>query len=103
MLATKGWLADMSIRKMRWARVEYQLDLGTPQRPAPLGVVVLAEAGFQVQSILAGKAPRPGFTPEELKTVGALARSQPDGWGAGMATDLLGAIEGREDALEPQA
>src|SRR5438445_4930253 len=100
MLATKGWLADMSIRKMRWARVEYQLDLRTPQRPVPLGVVVLAETGFQVQSILAGKAPRSGFTPEELKTVGPLGRSQLDGWVAAMAKDLLGAIEKREDALE---
>ena len=93
----------MSIRKMRWARVEYQLDLRTPQRPVPLGVVVLAETGFQVQSILAGKAPRSGFTPEELKTVGPLGRSQLDGWVAAMAKDLLGAIEKREDALETLA
>lgn len=93
----------MSIRKMRWARVEYQLDLRTPQRPVPLGIVVLAETGFQVQSILAGKAPRPGFTPEELKTVGPLGRSQLDGWVAAMAKDLLGAIERREDALETLA
>jgi hypothetical protein len=103
MFATKGWLSDMSMRKMRWARVEYQLDLRTPQRPVPLGVVVLTETGFQVQSILAGKAPRPGFTPEELKTVGPLGRSQLDGWVAAMAKDLLGAIEKREDALETLA
>ena len=29
--------------RMRWARVEYQLDLRTPQRPVPLGVVVVDE------------------------------------------------------------
>src|SRR5467141_3713282 len=103
MFATKGWLADMSIRKMRWARVEYQLDLRTPQRPVPLGVVVRAETGFQIQSILAGKAPRPGFTPEELKTVGPLGRSQLDGWVAAMAKDLLGSLEKREDPLETLA
>src|SRR5919109_3245677 len=86
--------------RMRWARVEYQLDLRAPQRPVPLGVVVLADSADRVQSILAGKAPRAGFTPEELKTVGPLGRSQLEGWAAAMAKDLLGAIEKREDPLE---
>ena len=89
--------------RMRWARVEYQLDLRTPQRPVPLGVVVLADSADRVQSILAGKAPRAGFTPEELKSVGPLGRSQLEGWAAAMAKDLLGAIEKREDPLETLA
>ena len=89
--------------RMRWARVEYQLDLRAPQRPVPLGVVVLADSGGRVQSMLAGKAPRAGFTPEELKTVGPLGRSQLEGWVAAMAKDLLGAIEKREDPLETLA
>jgi hypothetical protein len=89
--------------RMRWARVEYQLDLRAPQRPVPLGVVVLAVSGDRVQSMLAGKAPRAGFTPEELKTVGPLGRSQLEGWVAAMAKDLLGAIEKREDPLETLA
>src|SRR2546430_4521355 len=89
--------------RMRWARVEYQLDLRTPQRPVPLGVVVLTDSADRVQSILAGKAPRAGFTPEELKTVGPLGRSQLEGWAAAMARDLLGAIEKREDPLETLA
>jgi hypothetical protein len=89
--------------RMRWARVEYQLDLRTPQRPVPLGVVVLTDSADRAQSILAGKAPRAGFTPEELKTVGPLGRSQLEGWAAAMAKDLLGAIEKREDPLETLA
>jgi hypothetical protein len=89
--------------RMRWARVEYQLDLRAPQRPVPLGVVLLADSGDRVQSMLAGKAPRAGFTPEELKTVGPLGRSQLEGWVAAMAKDLLGAIEKREDPLETLA
>jgi hypothetical protein len=89
--------------RMRWARVEYQLDLRAPQRPVPLGVVVLADSGDRVQSMLAGKAPRARFTPEELKTVGPLGRSQLEGWVAAMAKDLLGAIEKREDPLETLA
>ena len=89
--------------RMRWARVEYQLDLRAPQRPVPLGVVVLAESAERMHSILAGKAPRAGFTPEELKTVGPLGRSQLEGWAAAMAKDLLGAIEKREDPLETLA
>src|SRR2546425_7125167 len=36
--ATKGRLANMSMTKLRWGRVEYQLDLRTPQRPVALGV-----------------------------------------------------------------
>jgi hypothetical protein len=86
--------------RLRWARVEYQLDLRAPQRPVPLGVVVLAEKAHRLQMILAGKSPRPGFTPEELKTVGPLGRSQLDGWTAAMAKDLLGSVEKREDPLE---
>ncbi|HZF05837.1 MAG TPA: hypothetical protein VE932_16005 [Patescibacteria group bacterium] len=102
--ATKGRLANMSMTTtMRWGRVEYQLDLRTPQRPVPLGVVVLAEKASRVHSILAGKAPRPGFTPEELKSVGPLGRSQLDGWVAAMAKDLLGSLEKREDPLETLA
>ena len=89
--------------RMRWARVEYQLDLRTPQKPVPLGVVVLAEKAVRLQAVLAGKAPRPEFTPAELKTVGPLGRSQLDGWVAAMAKDLLGALEKREDALETLA
>jgi hypothetical protein len=88
---------------MRWARVEYQLDLRTSQRPVPLGVVVLAEKATWLQAVLAGKAPRPEFTPAELKTVGPLGRSQLDGWVAAMAKDLLAAIEKREDPLETLA
>src|SRR5438046_321949 len=101
--ATKGRLANMSMTKLRWGRVEYQLDLRTPQRPVPLGVVVLAEKASRVHSILAGKAPRPGFTPEELKSVGPLGRSQLDGWVAAMAKDLLASLEKREDPLETLA
>src|SRR5919109_2189807 len=100
----KGWLADMSISmRMRWARVEYQLDLRTPQRPVALGVVVLADSADRVQSVLAGKAPRAGFTPDDLKSVGPLGRSQLEGWAAAMAKDLLAAIEKREDPLETLA
>jgi len=101
--ATKGRLANMSMTKLRWGRVEYQLDLRTPQRPVPLGVVVLAEKAPRVHSILAGKAPRPGFTPDELKSVGPLGRSQLDGWVAAMAKDLLASLEKREDPLETLA
>jgi len=89
--------------RMRWARVEYQLDLRAPQRPVPLGVVVLADSADRVQGMLAGKAPRAGFTPEELKTVGPFGRSQLEGWVASMAKDLLAAIEKREDPLETLA
>ena len=89
--------------RMRWARVEYQLDLRTPQRPVPLGVVVVDEKAHRIQSGLAGKAPRPGFTPEALKTVGPLGRSQLGGWAAAMAKDLLGALEKGEDPLETLA
>jgi hypothetical protein len=89
----------MSMR-MRWARVEYQLDLRAPQTPVPLGVVVVAESAERMQSVLAGKAPRAGFTPEELKTVGPFGRSQLEGWAASMAKDLLASIEKHEDPLE---
>src|SRR5207247_2945243 len=82
--ATKGRLANMSMTKLRWGRVEYQLDLRTPQRPVPLGVVVLAEKASRVHSILAGKAARPGFTPDAVKTVGPLGRARLDGWFAAM-------------------
>jgi hypothetical protein len=100
----KGWLADMSTSmRMRWARVEYQLDLRTAQRPVPLGVVVLADSSDRLQSLLAGKAPRAGFTPEALRTVGPLGRSQLEGWVAAMAKDLLGSLEKREDPLETLA
>jgi hypothetical protein len=93
--------ADMPITtRMRCARVEYQLDRRAPERPLPLGVVVLTDGADRVQSMLAGRAPRAGFTPEELKTVGPLGRSQLEGWVATMAKDLLGAIEKREDPLE---
>jgi hypothetical protein len=85
---------------MRCARVEYQLDLRAPERPLPLGVLVMTDGAERVQSVLAGRAPRAGFTPDELKTVGPLGRSQLEGWVATMAKDLLGAIEKREDPLE---
>lgn len=86
--------------RLRWARVEYQLDLRNPQPPIPLGVVVLAEKAKRVEIILAGKAPRPGFAPAELKTVGPLGRSQLDGWISSMAKDLMASLEKREDPLE---
>ena len=89
--------------RMRWERVENQLDLRTPQRPVPLGVVVVADSADRVQSLLAGKAPRTGFTPGELKSVGPFGRSQLEGWAASMAKDLLAAIEKREDPLETLA
>jgi hypothetical protein len=89
--------------RMRWARVEYQLDLRTPQRPVPLGVVVVADTADRMQSILAGKAPRAGFTPEDLKNVGPFGRSQLEGWVASMAKDLLAAIEKHEEPLETLA
>jgi len=104
MFATKGRLAHMATSmRMRWARVEYQLDLRSPQRPVPLGVVVVADNADRVQSMLAGRAPRTGFTPEELKTVGPFGRSQLEGWAASMAKDLLAAIEKHEDPLETLA
>jgi hypothetical protein len=103
-LVTKGRLAHMpTSMRMRWARVEYQLDLRTPQRPVPLGVVVVADSADRVQSLLAGKAPRTGVAPEELKSVGPFGRSQLEGWAASMAKDLLAAIEKREDPLETLA
>lgn len=86
--------------RMRWARVEYQLDLRAPQTPVPLGVVVVAESADRMQSLLAGKAPRAGFTPDELKKVGPFGRSQLEGWAASMAKDLLAAIEKHEDPIE---
>jgi len=89
--------------RMRWARVEYQLDLRAPQRPVPLGVVVIADIADRLQSILAGKAPRAGFTPEDLKSVGPFGRSQLEGWVASMAKDLLAAIEKHEEPLETLA
>jgi len=89
--------------RMRWARVEYQLDLRAPQRPVPLGVVVVADIADRLHSILAGKAPRAGFTPEDLKSVGPFGRSQLEGWVASMAKDLLAAIEKHEEPLETLA
>lgn len=92
----------MSMR-MRWARVEYQLDVLTAQRAVPLGVVVLAGSADRMQSIVAGKAPHAGSPPDELKNVGPFGRSQLEGWVAAMAKDLLAAIEKREDPLETLA
>src|SRR5207249_10547123 len=89
--------------RMRWARVEYQLDLRTPQRPVPLGVVVLTDSADRVQSILAGKAPRGGFTPEELKTGGPLCRPQPEGWAAAMAKAPPGPTGKRDDPVRALA
>jgi hypothetical protein len=89
--------------RMRWARVEYQLDLRAPQRPVPLGLVVVADTADRLQSFLAGKAPRAGFTPEDLKSVGPFGRSQLEGWVASMAKDLLAAIEKHEEPLETLA
>ena len=86
--------------RLRWARVEYQLDLRASQPPVGLGVIVAAEKASRVEVVLAGKAPRAGFTPEELKTVGPLGRSQLDGWIAAMAKDVMASLEKHEDTLD---
>jgi hypothetical protein len=86
---------------VRWARIEYQLDLRNTGPRIPLGVIVLGGAGDSVRGLVAGRAPRPGSTaPDELKSVGPLGRSQLDGWVAAMAKDVLASLEKREDPLE---
>jgi hypothetical protein len=91
----------MSATRVRWAHVEYQLDLRSTQPRVPLGVVVLARYADGVRALIAGRAPRPGSPPpHELGSVGPLGRSQLDGWVAAMAKDVLAALEKREDSLE---
>jgi hypothetical protein len=98
---TERKASDMTSTKMRWARVEYQIDLRSAQPRIPLGVVVIAANGSDVRAFVAGRAPQPGApAPEELKAVGPLGRSQLDGWVAAMAKDVLAAFEKHEDALE---
>jgi hypothetical protein len=89
---------------VRWARIEYQLDLRSTQPRIPLGVVVLCGNAQDVRALVAGRAPRPGSPPpEELRAVGPLGRSQLDGWPAAMAKDVLASIEKHEDPLESLA
>jgi hypothetical protein len=91
----------MIATKVRWARIEYQLDLRSPQPRIPLGVIVLGGNAESVRALVAGRAPRPGSPPpEELKSVGPLGRSQLDGWVAAMAKDVLASFEKHEDPLE---
>ena len=91
----------MTATKLRCARVEYQVDIRSAQPRIPLGVIVLDAHGQTVRTLVAGRAPRPGSpSPEELKAVGPLGRSQLDGWVAAMAKDVLASIEKHEDPLE---
>ena len=91
----------MTATKVRWARIEYQLDLRSAQPRIPLGVIVLGGNAQSVRALVAGRAPRPGSSPpEELKSVGPLGRSQLDGWVAAMAKDVLASLEKHEDPLE---
>ena len=91
----------MTSTNVRWARIEYQLDLRSEGPRIPLGVVVLGGAADSVRAVLAGRAPRPGSPPpDELRSVGPLGRSQLDGWVTAMAKDVLASLEKREDPLE---
>jgi hypothetical protein len=86
---------------VRWARIEYQLDLRSAQTRIPLGVIVLTGIDGTLRAVVAGRAPRAGAAPPDaLKSVGPLGRSQLDGWVAAMAKDVLAAVEKREDPLE---
>jgi hypothetical protein len=86
---------------VKWARIEYQLDLRSARPRIPLGVIVLGGNAEIVRALVAGRAPRPGSPPpEELKSVGPLGRSQLDGWVAAMAKDVLATLEKHEDPLE---
>ena len=91
----------MIARTVRWARIDYQIDLRSTEAPVPLGVVILGVTADGVRAYVAGRAPRPGSPPpDELKSVGPLGRSQLDGWVTAMAKDVLASIEKREDPLE---
>ena len=91
----------MIATKVRWARIEYQLDLRNSQPRIPLGVIVLGGNAESIRALVAGRAPRPGSPPpEDLKSVGPLGRSQLDGWVAAMAKDVLASLEKHEDPLE---
>ena len=91
----------MMATKVRWARVEYQLDLRSAQPRIPLGVIVLGGNAESVRALVAGRAPRPGSPPPDaLRSVGPLGRSQLDGWVAAMAKDVLAGFEKHEDPLE---
>jgi hypothetical protein len=86
---------------VRWARIDYQLDLRSPRPTIPLGVIVLGGNTDSARALVAGRAPRPGSPPPEaLKAVGPLGRSQLDGWVATMAKDVFAAFEKHEDPLE---
>jgi hypothetical protein len=92
---------EMIVTNVRWARIEYQLDLRSAQPRIPLGVIALGGDADRVRALVAGRAPRPGSPPPEaLKSVGPLGRSQLDGWVAAMAKDVLAALEKHEDPLE---
>jgi hypothetical protein len=94
----------MTATKVRWARIEYQLDLRSAQPRIPLGVIVLGGNAECVRALVAGRAPRPGSPPpDELRSIGPLGRSQLDGWVAAMAKDVLASIEKHEDPLESLA
>jgi hypothetical protein len=94
----------MTATKVRWARIEYQVDLRSTLPRIPLGVIVLGGHAESVRVLVAGRAPRPGSRPPDaLQAVGPLGRSQLDGWVAAMAKDVLAAIEKREDPLEALA
>jgi hypothetical protein len=89
---------------VRWARIEYQLDLRCSQPRIALGVLVLGGNADSARALLAGRAPRVGSPPPEpLKAVGPLGRSQLDGWLATMAKDLFAAFEKHDDPLESLA
>jgi len=90
--------------KVRWARIEYQLDLRSDEPKIPLGVLVLGGGRDTGRALVAGRAPRAGSpAPDALKSVGPLGRSQLDGWVAAMAKDVLAALEKRVDPLESLA
>jgi hypothetical protein len=91
----------MTTTKVRWARIEYQLDLRSAQPRVPLGVLVLGGNAESARVLVAGRAPRPGSAPpDELRSVGPLGRSQLDGWVATMAKDVLTSFEKHEDPLD---
>lgn len=91
----------MTATKVRWARIEYQLDLRSVQPRIPLGIIVLGGNAESARILVAGRAPRPGSPPpDELKSVGPLGRSQLDGWVAAMAKDVLASFDKHEDPLE---
>lgn len=91
----------MRATKVRWARIEYQLDLRSAQPRIPLGVIVLGGHAHSARALVAGRGPRPGAPPpDELRSIGPLGRSQLDGWVAAMAKDVLASYEKHADPLE---